>query len=393
MHKEGIVTNDMLRDQFHHDTVRPCTRIAPADDARRATQPGHAPIDMLRSKGARSVVDTTTVGPRAERRAGFVLAHLSDPHVPTRLAAKPTAMLNKRVFGYLSWRLRRARIHRAEVLDALVRDLARAHPDHVAVTGDIVNISLPTEFARAALWLRTLGGPSDVTVVPGNHDAYVSVSWHQSWAAWQAFMTNDPVEARLAAPPDHDNFPIVRRRGPVALIGLSTALPTAPGRSSGKVGRRQLERLTSCLATAASAKLFRVVLLHHPPMADDAPEHKRLTDAGDFRDVIARAGAELILHGHEHRFRFSELCGPCGPVPVFGVPSASMLPRSARAQAGQYHLYRIERRNEHWVIEMHIRAYRADLGRFVESGRKHVVLDQASTSHKFAPHSTATTVL
>jgi predicted phosphohydrolase len=391
---EGIVTDDMLPDEIRRNHVRQCIRIAQTDDVgRRVTQPGYPPSGRPGSKGVRSVASGAIAGPSSKRQAGFVLAHLSDPHVPTRLAATPTAMFNKRVFGYLSWRLRRVRIHRAEVLDALVRDLMRAGPDHVAVTGDIVNISLPTEFARTALWLRTLGAPSDVTVVPGNHDAYVSVSWHQSWAAWRAFMTNDPVEARLAASPDHDPFPIVRRRGPVALIGLSTALPTAPGRSSGKVGRRQLERLTSCLATAASAKLFRVVLLHHPPMADDAPEHKRLTDAGDFRDVIARAGAELILHGHEHRFRFSELCGPCGPVPVFGVPSASMFPRSARAEAGQYHLYRIERRGEHWIIEMHIRAYRADLGQFIESGRKQLVLDRAPTSHGFPPHSTATTVL
>jgi predicted phosphohydrolase len=357
------------------------------------TIPGHPPFGTPGSKGARSVASAAVAGPGAARPSGFVLAHLSDPHVPTRLAATPTAMLNKRMFGYLSWRFRRARVHRAEVLDALVRDLMQAGPDHVVVTGDIVNISLPTEFARTALWLRTLGAPSDVTVVPGNHDAYVSVSWRRSWAAWRAFMTNDPVEAAPTSSPDRDAFPIVRRRGPLVLIGLSTALPTAPGRSSGKVGRRQLERLAPCLVAAASAKLFRVVLLHHPPMANDVPEHKRLTDADDFREVIARSGAELILHGHEHRFRFSELPGPCGPVPVFGVPSASMFPRGAHAAAGQYHLYRIEEGVEHWVIDTRIRTYRADLGHFVESGRKQLLLDQAPTSHGHPPHSTATTVL
>ena len=354
------------------------------------TQPGHPPSGT--PEGARSVASATVASPSTERQSGFVLAHLSDPHVPTRLAAMPTAMLNKRVFGYLSWRFRRARVHRAEVLDALVGDLMRAAPDHVVVTGDIVNISLPTEFTRTAHWLRTLGAPPDVTVVPGNHDAYVAVSWDRSWAAWRDFMTNDPVDAAPTASPDHEAFPIVRRRGPLALIGLSTALPTALGRSSGKVGSRQLERLASCLVTAASAKLFRVVLLHHPPTADDAPEHKRLTDAEDFREVIARSGAELILHGHEHRFRFSELRGPRGPVPVFGVPSASMFPRSAGAAAGQYHLHRIEQRGERWVIETHIRTYRVDLGHFVESGRKQLVLDRALTSDGFPPHSTATTV-
>jgi 3',5'-cyclic AMP phosphodiesterase CpdA len=353
------------------------------------TQPGHPPLKPG-SEDARSVTGATAAGPNAERQSGFVLAHLSDPHVPTRLTAMPTAMLNKRAFGYLSWRFRRARIHRAEVLDALVRDLMWAAPDHVAVTGDIVNISLPTEFTRTAHWLKTLGAPSDVTVVPGNHDAYVALSWDQSWRAWRDFMTNDAFEAAPTASPDRDAFPIVRRRGPLALIGLSTALPTAPGRSSGKLGRRQLERLASCLVTAARAKLFRVVLLHHPPSADEAPEHKRLTDAEDFRRVIARAGAELILHGHEHRFRFSELRGPCGLVPVFGVPSASMLPRRAGAEAGQYHLHRIERHGDRWVIETHIRTYRADLGHFAESGRKQLVLDRAC-EHGHPRHETVAT--
>ena len=70
--------------------------------------------------------------------------------MPTKFGAWPSALLNKRVFGYLSWRFRRARIHRMEVLDALRRDLIEAAPDHVAVTGDIVNISLPSELHETA---------------------------------------------------------------------------------------------------------------------------------------------------------------------------------------------------------------------------------------------------
>jgi 3',5'-cyclic AMP phosphodiesterase CpdA len=377
MDGEGIVADYVLR----HEMGRNHVRQNASSFARRTislapvTQSGYPPSGTPAGKGASSVTSGVVAGPNTARRSGFLLAHLSDPHVPTRLMAMPTAMLNKRVFGYLSWRFRRARVHRAEVLDALVDDLMQAGPDHVVVTGDIVNISLPTEFARTAHWLRTLGSPLDVTVVPGNHDAYVAVSWERSWAAWCDFMTNDPVEAAPINSPNHDAFPIVRRRGPLALIGLSTALPTAPGRSSGRIGSRQLERLASCLVVAGSAKLFRVVLLHHPPMADDAPEHKRLADAEDFREVIARSGAELVLHGHEHRFRFSELRGPRGPVPVFGVPSASLFPRNVSAAAGQYHLHRIEQRGEYWEIETHIRAYRVDLGHFVESGRKQFVLD------------------
>jgi 3',5'-cyclic AMP phosphodiesterase CpdA len=329
----------------------------------------------------------------------YVLAHLSDPHVPNRLLASPVALINKRVFGFLSWHLRRARIHRAEVLLALVDDLAHARPDHVAVTGDIVNIALSKEFKRAGQWLETLGEPNDVTVVPGNHDAYVAMSWERSWASWKDFMTSDGndgsdggSDAPRAPTNADDGFPILRRRGPLALIGLSTAQPTAPGRASGRVGRAQLDRLAGCLRTAGSAGLFRVVLLHHPPGVHDGPAHKRLTDADRFQEVIAETGAEMILHGHEHRCRFDQLAGPIGPVPVFGVPSASMRPRREGSVAGQYHLHHISERDGSWHVETHIRTFSAQHRRFVESQRRQMQLARIGPTPPLV-HSTAARVL
>jgi 3',5'-cyclic AMP phosphodiesterase CpdA len=287
-------------------------------------------------------------------------------------------MINKRVFGYLSWRLHRAGIHRVEVLEALREDLMHLRPNHVAITGDIVNISLPVEFRRAGEWLRTLGEPADVTVVPGNHDAYVHVSWDRSWAHWQEFMSSDghPPLRQHRTPADavDRDFPIVRRRGPMAIIGLSTAEPTAPGRSSGSVGHRQLELLAGTLREEGEAGHFRVVLLHHPPNAANAPESKRLTDAQELQQVIAEAGAELVLHGHEHRLRMQELTGRCGVVPVFGVASASLLPQGTRATAGQYHLHYIARHPDGWSMETHIRGFDVRQHRFIETHRLQRVL-------------------
>jgi 3',5'-cyclic AMP phosphodiesterase CpdA len=326
----------------------------------------------------------------AER--AFVLAHLSDPHVPTRLRVRHVGMLSKRLFGYLSWRFRRVRIHRAEVLEALTRDLARLQPDHVAVTGDIVNIAQPHEFARAADWLRTLGPAAAVTVVPGNHDAYVAVAWERSWGAWRDFMSSDEHPDGPALPTGKDAFPVVRRRGPVALIGLSTAVPTAPGRASGRVGSAQLQRADASLCAAGAAGLFRVVLLHHPPRAPGTPRHKSLTDARRFERVIANAGAELILHGHEHRFRLEELSGPAGPVPAFGVPSASMLPREDGASA-QYHVHHIERTADGWSVRTHIHSYSVEHAGFVETGRLERLLARTpqpqAVPSEVAPGSTA----
>ena len=55
----------------------------------------------------------------------------------------------------------------------IVADIKASSPDHLAVTGDLVNLALDAEIEMARYWLETLGSPHDVSVVPGNHDAYV----------------------------------------------------------------------------------------------------------------------------------------------------------------------------------------------------------------------------
>ncbi len=71
----------------------------------------------------------------------------------------------------------------------MAADLAQQRPDHIAVTGDLVNIALPDEFTQAHAFLKTIGTPDRVTVVPGNHDAYVSLPWSKAAGLWDAYMT------------------------------------------------------------------------------------------------------------------------------------------------------------------------------------------------------------
>ena len=121
----------------------------------------------------------------------FRLAHLSDLHLGPMPRVNPARAAQPAGLGYVSWQRRRYRVHRREVLDALVADLREQAPDHVAITGDLVNISLPAEFVQAAVWLRQLGTPEWVTVIPGNHDAYVEVKWREAWAHWSDYMCGD----------------------------------------------------------------------------------------------------------------------------------------------------------------------------------------------------------
>lgn len=284
----------------------------------------------------------------------FRFAHLSDPHLPLP-AVRVRDLLSKRVTGWLSWRYRRRQIHAPEALAAAVADLRRAKPDHIAVTGDIANISTASEFQQAAAWLRALGRPEDITLVPGNHDAYVPVAWAKSLGLWGAYMAGDG-----ASPPtSRDDFPLLRRRGVVAFVGLSTAVPRAPLIATGEVGTSQLARFEAIMGDLRG--LCRVVLIHHPPQIGGASRHKELSDQRAVRDAIARVGADLVLHGHMHRTMLGRIESPLGPVPVLGVASTSAHPAS-KYGAGGYNMIGVERDPDGgWRFDVEVRSIRADL--------------------------------
>ena len=130
----------------------------------------------------------------------YTLAHLSDPHVPPLARPAVGDLMSKRLLGYLSWQKRRRQIHRLDVLESLTDDLSAQRPDHVVVTGDLVNISLPAEFETALRWLDRLGPADRVTVVPGNHDAYVRVPRAQGWDLWAEYMGSDEALEERASP-------------------------------------------------------------------------------------------------------------------------------------------------------------------------------------------------
>jgi 3',5'-cyclic AMP phosphodiesterase CpdA len=281
----------------------------------------------------------------------FVLAHLSDPHLSTIPRPRLIELAGKRGLGLVNWHLRRRRKHRADVIDALLGDLAAQAPDHIAVTGDLVNVALPGEFAAARAFLDRLGPPERVSFVPGNHDAYVRAALAHSHTHWSHYFAGD------ASSLDTTNaFPYLRRRGPVAIVGVSTALPTGPFMATGRIGGAQLARLDRMLADLPQ-DVFRAVLLHHPPVARPHDRLKRLIDAGAFREVLQRRGAELVLFGHIHVTTVTWLDGPARAIPAVSIASASATQDSE--EPARYHLFRIAQNDGAWQCEMVTRGFAA----------------------------------
>lgn len=325
----------------------------------------------------------------AAARKRFVLAHLSDPHLGPLPRPRVHELASKRLLGYINWQRGRRRVHLRDALDALTGDLKAARPDHVAVTGDLVNIALPDEFLHARRWLDSVGRPTDVSVVPGNHDAYVAGAGAHRDRHWLPYMTGDagavPPSAgapqagedhlmpaprpREAEGADGDGFPYLRRRGPVALVGVSSAVATGPLLATGRLGDAQIARLVRVLEAARAAGLFRVVMIHHPPVA--AAHHKCLTDAAAFQRALADAGAELVIHGHDHVHSLVAIVGRDGRIPVVGVPSASVSAGTKR-RGGAYNLYHIDGGPGAWSCEVVSRGLRpsgavAEVSRFALS--------------------------
>jgi len=294
----------------------------------------------------------------------LTLAHMSDPHLSPLPKPRLRQLCNKRLIGFLSWQLNRKHQHQRDVLDVLCTDLKAQNPDHVALTGDLANISLPDEFTQAQAWLTALGSGDWISVIPGNHDAYVPKTLPLGLDAWHDYMTSD-ADARHFLPAGEVNFPYIRLRDKIALIGTSTAVPYPPWIARGKLGEDQIKRLAEILQKLGDAKYFRVLMIHHPPLPGQNHWRKALADAKALQEVLSKVGVELVLHGHNHTSMQTSLETTTGKAAVIGVPSASKA-QDTHKPAARYNLYRITKKGKAWKCLMTERAYNPVTNEFRE---------------------------
>lgn len=261
----------------------------------------------------------------------FRLAHLTDPHVGPLPRPRVRQLMGKRMTGWVNWHRGRSAVHNMEILAALVAEMKAGDPEHIACTGDLCNIGLPNEWRTSRVFLEALGPPDRVSFVPGNHDAYVRGSLEGLLAECAPWTKSDDGVS--------ERFPYVRRRGDVALVGLSSAIPTKPFVANGKCGPVQLRAAEALLSDLAREGRFRVVMVHHPPHVGGADPARGLKDSRAFEAMLARVGAELVIYGHNHVSSVAHVAGPNGTtVPIVGAPSASA--REGTMRAG-YHVYTI----------------------------------------------------
>lgn len=275
----------------------------------------------------------------------FQLAHISDIHLSPLPEPRLFELMGKRITGYINWKKNRTAEMGRQTLDTLMESIKQKKPDHLVITGDLVNLALTREFSAAKDWLVAQGPARDISLTFGNHDAYVRGAFKKACKTFRPWMTSE--EAHAWSSP----FPYMRVRGQVAIIAVSSAIATPPFFATGRFDSAQAHHLADLLQEAKERNLFRVVMIHHPPYQRATYWYKKLWGIERFQRVIKQLGTELILHGHTHVPSLEHIEGKLRDVPVVGVASASQAFGGKKPPAN-YNWLSIDGDCESWHCEL-----------------------------------------
>lgn len=275
----------------------------------------------------------------------FQLAHISDIHLSPLPEPRLFELMGKRITGYINWKKNRTAEMGRQTLDTLMESIKQKKPDHLVITGDLVNLALTREFSAAKDWLVAQGPARDISLTFGNHDAYVRGAFKKACKTFRPWMTSE--EAHAWSSP----FPYMRVRGQVAIIAVSSAIATPPFFATGRFDSAQAHHLADLLQEAKERNLFRVVMIHHPPYQRATYWYKKLWGIERFQRVIKQFGTELILHGHTHVPSLEHIEGKLRDVPVVGVASASQAFGGKKPPAN-YNWLSIDGDCESWHCEL-----------------------------------------
>lgn len=165
-----------------------------------------------------------------------------------------------------------------------------AAPDIVAISGDLTQRALKTEFGEAKAFLDSI--PCPVLVVPGNHDV------QGTWKLWERFLT--PWE-NFRTIISQDLEPLWRQPGAL-MMGVNSARPAGWyfDWSRGRLSRAQMARIIE-RGSAAEPETMRVLVVHHPPAAPpDGTARHLIGGLEEFSRAVHRSGVDLVLSGHFH---------------------------------------------------------------------------------------------
>ena len=262
------------------------------------------------------------------------LAHLSDLHVLDLTGVKARHFMNKRITGALNLLSFRRDSHPTWLVERALHAVEALNVDHTVVTGDLTNLSLPSEFQRARQLLDRLADWDRLSVVPGNHDIYTRESARAN--RFESYFGD--LMWRDGLPEKDQRYPWFKKIASTHIVGLCSAQPVAPLMAVGHVGEAQLDRMKRHLEQAYQPGDTIVALIHHNLHERAARKNLMhgLKDRALVLDTCADLGVNLMLHGHTHHpHHFMH-----GAMAVTGCGSSTTRPDGAM-QTAHFNVYEL----------------------------------------------------
>ena len=255
---------------------------------------------------------------------------------------------------------------------ALLRAVAVAAPDLVAVSGDITQRARIAEFKAAAHFLETL--PAPVLAVPGNHDVplyNVLLRWLSPLDRYRRYITSD------LAPFCED--------AEIAALGVNTT--RALTFKDGRINRRQMEAAMRRFAHCRK-DVTRIVVTHHTfdtpdPVPGAIAAHKVVGRADMAMAGFLLADVDMILSGHLHMSGVGETTKRY-PLPgrsALLIRAGTATSTRRRGEVNAFNVVRVARPE----VAIDCMVWRPDEGRFVAASSERFRRTEVGWSRMASP--------
>ena len=274
------------------------------------------------------------------------IGHISDLHILDIDEIRPREFLNKRLVGGVNLLLNRSDEHSVGVVREAINHLDRQDVDHIAISGDVTNLALDSEFAAVADIVRDISDHEErVSVVPGNHDYYTrdAANSRRFERHFAPYLRSDLPAYQLDS-----GYPFCKLMGEdIALVGLNSGIVTPWFFATGKIREEELESASALLEDPELRDRFTIVMVHHHlvPFEHSRVEYtRRLVNADDLLEMVRRRCVDLVIHGHNHHFATIEIphLGGPGTLRICEAGSTSLSEYADPKFGGKYNIYHIE---------------------------------------------------
>ena len=182
--------------------------------------------------------------------------------------------------------------HDDRLVEAVARRMDEEKPDLVVISGDFTQRARTEQFKQACRFLEQLReGGHEVIGVPGNHDVPL-------YDVLRRFLSPLTRYKRFV---DDDLCPF-HQLDTAAVLGINTARSLTF--KDGRINSEQVEHIRQSFARTPD-DMPRILVTHHPlfalPVDDAGALGKAIGRQDAALDVVADAGVDLLLAGHNHR--------------------------------------------------------------------------------------------